>query len=158
MNDTANRIVVFNSSNALRQTCPLSRRNSSLVETRAHVQERGIDVNERSITASSSAASTISTAAAISTTTGTATAATSGTRLTGLRFIHRQSPALEFLVVEGINGGLPGSRRAHLNKTEAAASARFPVLDDLSRLDLAEFREQLLEVGPARLERQIADV
>lgn len=85
-------------------------------------------------------ASTPTTAAAIAAASAAATeSASSAAALILWRagFVHGQCSAFMLLTIERRDGGIRFGIRAHLNKTEALASAGFAVTDDLGRLDRA---------------------
>jgi hypothetical protein len=63
-----------------------------------------------------------------------------------------------FLIVEPINGSLGLRFGVHFDKPETFAPARRAILNNLSALDGAELREQLLQCGVADRVGQIPNV
>src|SRR5262249_18024900 len=87
-----------------------------------------------------------------------AAATAAGPGLTRPGLVDCQAPAVELLIVQGVDGGLRLGIRAHLDETESLASTRVPVGNDLRALDTAVLREQLLQVGAVHAIREVPDV
>ena len=82
-----------------------------------------------------------------------ATAATPATRattrwplFTRARFIYRESPTLEFLLMKHRNGFGRVFGRGHLDKGETARASGRPILHDVHRHDTACLSEVILEI------------
>ena len=86
----------------------------------------------RSITAATAAPTTAAAAAVAAT--ATAVAATAAARLAGLGLVDRQATAVDFLVVQALNGRLRLGVTAHLHEAEPLAPTRVAILDDLCAL------------------------
>jgi hypothetical protein len=100
--------------------------------------------DQNSISAAAKTASTAAAASASTTTAATTVAASATTAATTaatrtifsrLGFVDGQCSAVMFLPVEGRDRGLSLCIAAHLNESEALAPARFPVADNLGRLN-----------------------
>jgi hypothetical protein len=76
----------------------------------------------------------------------TTASATSRSFLTRPGFIHRQSPALEVLLMKHGYGLTCIFRGRHLNKSKAAGSARSAVLHDVDCNDSARLCEVVLQI------------
>jgi hypothetical protein len=110
-----------------------------------------VKVDRRSITSATAAAAITTTAAtaavtaATTTATATTTAAAAVTTTTAttaiftrLSFIHGESPAIVFLIVQPVDGCLRLSFGVHFDKAETLAPARSAVLNYLRALNGAE--------------------
>jgi hypothetical protein len=116
-------------------------------------------IQDKSITAAATAATTATAAAtaaaavsatAAATTTATAvttTAAATAPAFLGLGFVDSESTAIMFLAVDSGDRCLRFSIAAHFDKTEALASAGVTVSDDLSALHGAVRSKKLFQSG-----------
>lgn len=106
-------------------------------------------------------ASGLPAAAAATTTTAVAAAATAAattTVLAGLGLVDRQVTPADVLPVDRLDRGVRLRGVHHLHEPEPARAPGLPVKHEARRRNLAVLREQLLELGLGRVERQVADI
>jgi len=79
-----------------------------------------------------------------------------GTFFTRTRFVHGESPTIEFFAIE-IRDGLVGLfLRSHLHEREATGLAREFVHDEFATDDIARLLEQVKNLPLGRVKREVA--
>src|SRR5688500_13398576 len=90
--------------------------------------------------------------------TAAAAATATGAVFAGLGLVDGEVTPVDFLPVQGGDGGLGLLVAAHLDEPESLAAAGVPVLDHLGALHGAVLRAQLLEVRAGRVVAEVPDV
>src|SRR5713226_7712259 len=85
-------------------------------------------------------------------------ATTTAPATTCLRFVHPDSPPLQILAIELLNGGVGGFIRRHFDKAETPRAVGFAVHDHLGSLDLARFREEVTQILIGNGPRQVPHI
>jgi hypothetical protein len=96
--------------------------------------------------------STAATAAAATSAATTAAAATTGPVLTRLGFGHLHRTAIDFSLMQALNGSLGGGITAHFHEPEPSATAGVAINYHLRTDHLAILGEQLFQVRAGRVE------
>src|SRR5450432_605615 len=118
------------------------------------------------IAAATTAAAAAATAAVATTATAATTAAaavsaaatTAAAVFFGLGFIDGESASAVILPIEGCDRGLCFGVAAHLDESEAFASACVAIVDDLRAVHLAMGGEQLFQCGAIDVVAQISNI
>ena len=108
--------------------------------------------------AAAAVATAAATAAAVATAAAAVATAAAAAVLTRLGLVDLERTVLNALAVEGLDRGLGGLVRAHLDEGEAAGAARLTVHHDVDVGHLAVLGEELPDVVLGGLERKVAAV